>query len=259
MLRRKLGDMADEEMQEQAPAKAEKEKAPARLATEMSASGGHAVVVAPAPALPSAPSLPKVSRRKLVILGWWSAIAAMLALIVTGLLNFLWNRSPNSLSGVFTLDINANDIAEGEKRDVVVLVPNERNPLQALEAKVFIARLNETQAGLNPGGEGKAGAYLALSRKCPHLGCTVPYAEDFTFADPGNNGAVITGWFRCPCHGSTYSDSGRRVFGPAPRSMDLYGLTISPDGVMTVNLDLSITGAPDNAKYAINPGEETTV
>jgi cytochrome b6-f complex iron-sulfur subunit len=246
--------MADEETQEQAPAKGE--KAPARLATELSAAGGHAVVVAPAPALPGPPSMPKVSRRTVVLLGWWGGIAAMLGLIVTGLLNFMWNRTPQSLTGQYQLDINANDIAEGDKQDVVILVPNARNPLQALEAKVFIARLNESQASLNPGAEDKVGAYLALSRKCPHLGCTVPYSPDFVFNDPDNGGQAITGWFRCPCHGSTYSDTGRRVFGPAPRSMDVYALTISPDGVMTVDLDVKFTGAPDNARYAIRPGEE---
>jgi cytochrome b6-f complex iron-sulfur subunit len=106
----------------------------------------------------------------------------------------------------------------------------------------------------------KAGAYLALNRKCPHLGCTVPFNPDFVFPDP--LGGTVTGWFRCPCHGSTYSDTGRRVFGPAPRSMDVFGLTIAEDGTMTVDLSTQFVGAteatpgsPGNITHAVFPGE----
>jgi len=245
--------MADEETTPKPASK--EEKAPARLATELSTSGGHAVVVATPAVPPPATALPGVSRRRLVVIGWWTGLLALLAAIAGSLLNFMWNRTAQSLSGTFVLDVNANEIAEGEKRDVVVLVPNKQNPLRALEAKIYIARLSETQAERNPGAEGKAGAYLALSRKCPHLGCTVPYEEAFTYTDP-LDGQTITGWFRCPCHGSTYSDTGRRVFGPAPRSMDLYQLTIAEDGTMTVNLDAQITGSADNGQFAVRPGEE---
>ena len=245
--------MADEEAQETKPAKSE-EKAPARPATALSTSTGHAIVVA-APAPPSTPSMPKISRRQMVIGAWWAGLLGLLGVITASLLNFLWNRTAQSLTGSYILSINANEIPEGGKQDVVVLVPNSQNPLLALEAKLFIARLNENQASLNPGAEDKAGGYLALSRKCPHLGCTVPYVEDFSFTDP-LNGQSITGWFRCPCHGSTYSDTGRRVFGPAPRSMDLYQLTIGEDGTMTVNLDAQVAGTAENGAFAVFPGDE---
>ena len=45
---------------------------------------------------------------------------------------------------------------------------------------------------------------VALSATCTHTGCAVAY-----------DGASA---FRCPCHGSTYSRAGVRVFGPAPRA-----------------------------------------
>jgi cytochrome b6-f complex iron-sulfur subunit len=131
-------------------------------------------------------------------------------------------------------------------------------PLAIVSRKSTVANIpdHRNTTGKLGGAEGKTGAYLALSRKCPHLGCTVPYNPSFVFNDPDNGGQSITGWFRCPCHGSTYSDTGRRVFGPAPRSMDVYAMTISPDGVMTVNLDVKFPGTPENAKYAVFPGEE---
>jgi cytochrome b6-f complex iron-sulfur subunit len=48
---------------------------------------------------------------------------------------------------------------------------------------------------------------LALYWKCPHLGCTIPWAP-------------ATGQFECPCHGSKYDRHGVLIEGPAPRPMD---------------------------------------
>ena len=59
------------------------------------------------------------------------------------------------------------------------------------------------------------GGLLALYQKCVHLGCTVQWLATFDFQNQ-------TGWFRCPCHQSTYTKAGVRVFGPAPRSLDTF-------------------------------------
>jgi cytochrome b6-f complex iron-sulfur subunit len=52
------------------------------------------------------------------------------------------------------------------------------------------------------------GGFLALSCKCTHLGCTVPWvqAEDS---------------FVCPCHASTFDITGAVLSGPASRSLDM--------------------------------------
>lgn len=52
------------------------------------------------------------------------------------------------------------------------------------------------------------GGFLALSCKCTHLGCTVPWvqAEDS---------------FVCPCHSSTFDITGAVLSGPASRSLDM--------------------------------------
>jgi Rieske Fe-S protein len=242
--------MADEDAPRQ-----EKEKLPARPAGALSASGTHAVIVAqPAPV---GPALPQVSRRTVVIASFWTAMAGMLGGIVVGLVNFMWSRTAQKPGGIFKLDINANDIKPGEKKEFVILQPNKRDPLSNIETKIFLVRLSEEQAKLNKMDD-KAGAYLALWRKCPHLGCAVPYLPGFSFADPANDGQSVTGWFRCPCHGSTYSDTGRRVFGPAPRSMDAFGLIIDEDGTMSVDLDIKFVGAtdlPGNIVHAVFPGQ----
>jgi cytochrome b6-f complex iron-sulfur subunit len=81
----------------------------------------------------------------------------------------------------------------------------------------------------------------------------VPWRETFSFVDPAT-GQDKRGWFRCPCHGSTYNDAGVRVFGPAPRSMDRMQLTIDPSsGRISVNTGSITKGTPDNNKFAVQP------
>ena len=50
---------------------------------------------------------------------------------------------------------------------------------------------------------------FALSQKCPHLGCRVPFCDS-------------SGRFECPCHGSKFDIGGEWIEGPAPRGMDRY-------------------------------------
>jgi len=50
------------------------------------------------------------------------------------------------------------------------------------------------------------GRVTAFARKCPHLGCAVGVNHD-------RNG------FECPCHGSRFDLSGRRIGGPADRDL----------------------------------------
>jgi Rieske Fe-S protein len=76
------------------------------------------------------------------------------------------------------------------------------------------------------------GELLALSAKDPHLGCNVPWNPAFEW-----EGSV--GWFRNPCHGETYDLAGLRVFGPAPRSLDRYDVSVR-NGRVLIDLD-SIT------------------
>jgi cytochrome b6-f complex iron-sulfur subunit len=109
--------------------------------------------------------------------------------------------------------------------------------------------LTDEQAKRSDPDTGKAG-FLALWWKCPHLGCTVPWRPTFSWKDA--QGKDREGWFRCPCHGSTYDDAGARVYGPAPRSMDHMKLTIDAStGRISVDTGSIIKGTTDNAKFAV--------
>jgi cytochrome b6-f complex iron-sulfur subunit len=72
----------------------------------------------------------------------------------------------------------------------------------------------------------------------------VPWRPEFTFNDD-------KGWYRCPCHGSTYTKAGVRVFGPAPRSMDTMKITIDGAGNITVQTGSITPGGTDNPHRAV--------
>ncbi len=62
------------------------------------------------------------------------------------------------------------------------------------------------------------GGFLALSRRCTHLGCTVPW-------DAGKM------QFVCPCHASTFDIHGAVIQSPAPRPLDRFAVTIENDRI----------------------------
>jgi cytochrome b6-f complex iron-sulfur subunit len=62
------------------------------------------------------------------------------------------------------------------------------------------------------------GGFLALSRRCTHLGCTVPW-------DPEKE------QFACPCHASVYDIRGDVIQSPAPRALDRFAVSIENNRV----------------------------
>ena len=80
-----------------------------------------------------------------------------------------------------------------------------------------------------------AGGHLfALSQKCPHLGCRVPFCDS-------------SGRFECPCHGSKFDLGGEWIQGPAPRGMDRYDLSLQ-NGKLLVDTS-KLTDGPDRGAH----------
>ena len=76
------------------------------------------------------------------------------------------------------------------------------------EAEFYLVRLED-------------GGFLALHRKCTHLGCSVPWRPDEER-------------FACPCHASAFDIHGAVLESPAPRPLDLLAVAIE-NGVVFVD------------------------
>lgn len=90
------------------------------------------------------------------------------------------------------------------RRDLV----SDAGVVEVREARSYLTEVN--------------GEVVALSQKCTHLGCKVPFCES-------------SGQFECPCHGSVFNRAGDFVSGPAPRGMDTYPTEVDEGGLVHIN------------------------
>jgi cytochrome b6-f complex iron-sulfur subunit len=90
--------------------------------------------------------------------------------------------------------------------------------------KFYLARLED-------------GGFLAMSRRCTHLSCTVPWV-------------AAQNKFVCPCHSSSFDIRGEVTNPPAPRALDVYPIEIR-NNVIRVD-----TGKP--AKRSVFAQEQVT-
>jgi cytochrome b6-f complex iron-sulfur subunit len=191
---------------------------------------------------PVAKPVPKrnvITRRVLLLGGFWSAVGLLVVGLVGAPLDFMWLRKTGGFGGPITV---TPDRIPAPGTDPVVI----------REGRFYLLNL---EAGTVSTGQETPGGALALWRKCPHLGCTIPYRPDFEYQG-------VKGWFRCPCHGSTYTkDGGIIVFGPAPRPMDVFPLVVDGNGGLTVDTGIQFagTGSDQNPGRAvpIEPGNTT--
>jgi Rieske Fe-S protein len=87
------------------------------------------------------------------------------------------------------------------------------------------------------------GDIRALSSKDQHLGCAVPWRPDYEWEG-------TTGLFLNPCHGETFDIAGNRVFGPSPRGLDRFAVTIENGRVVVDLSDVTLgprTPAPPSS------------
>ncbi len=184
---------------------------------------------APVPAAQARrPTGPIASRRNFIRASFWGGLGLALLGTVGSLLDFMY---PRGIKG-FGSPVPAGNISEFRKGG---------DPVHFITGQFWLVNLDpsETRYGGSGGGDG----LLALWHKCPHLGCTVPWRSGFTYEND-------QGWYRCPCHGSTYTKSGIRVFGPAPRSMTTMKVDVDGAGNITVQTGIRQDGGPDNPQRA---------
>lgn len=68
---------------------------------------------------------------------------------------------------------------------------------------------------------GKDGGFMALYRRCPHLGCSVEWSE-------------TKERFYCPCHASSFDINGDFISQPVPKALDLFQVSFQ-DGAVLVD------------------------
>jgi cytochrome b6-f complex iron-sulfur subunit len=107
--------------------------------------------------------------------------------------------------------------SEADTGTIVIAGPIERFEPGSVTAfpqgKFYLARLPD-------------GGFLALSRECTHLGCTVPWIDEEQR-------------FVCPCHASSFDVRGDVVSPPAPRALDRFAIRIE-NGIVKIDISKPI-------------------
>ena len=81
------------------------------------------------------------------------------------------------------------------------------------------------------------GGFLALHRKCTHLGCTVSWLPDERH-------------FACPCHASAFSMRGGVLSAPAPRPLDRFPVSVN-GGIVFVDTTRRVRQDPDQSRQDV--------
>ncbi len=127
-----------------------------------------------------------ISRRRFFLYAWAVSVLAVMGEAAGMFLNFI---RPRMQEGVFGGKFKAGKLEEFPVGSVTYIK----------EGQFYISHLE--------------GGFLALYRKCPHLGCVVPWVES-------------EGQFNCPCHAALFNKKGEVLAGPSPRPLDLFPLEI---------------------------------
>jgi len=159
---------------------------------------------------------PDPSRRSFLTKLWMGLGVLALVEFIGVIIAFFWPRKPKT--------------AEGGFGDIIVAGQVDAFPLNTVTAfpmgHFYLCRLED-------------GGFLALSRKCTHLGCTVPWMEEDRK-------------FVCPCHSSAFDMRGNVINTPAPRALDLYVISIE-NNMVKVNTGQRIKRTEFRAEQVTYP------
>ena len=166
-----------------------------------------------------------LSRRQLLRNSLAGAMALWTVELLAGTIGFLW---PN-LTGGFGGEYKIGTLDDLKLQNSTLPIA-EGFPAYVPDARAFIVLMDPSRQRFIPGedrsGDGTALNVRALYQRCPHLGCKP-------------NACLKNFWLECPCHGSRYDRLGVKadgiIFGPAPRGMDRFAVTVLPDGTLVLD------------------------
>ncbi|MFC1720570.1 ubiquinol-cytochrome c reductase iron-sulfur subunit [Pseudomonadota bacterium] len=147
----------------------------------------------------------------------WALIGTLaFAELIVLVISFFKPRKPRSAASTQDTIVVAGPVDRFEPGTVTAFV----------RGKFYLARLED-------------GGFLALSRTCTHLSCTVPWV-------------AAENRFICPCHASEFDIRGNVINPPAPRALDLYAIRIENNvlRIDTAKLTRRSEFSPDQVSYS---------
>jgi cytochrome b6-f complex iron-sulfur subunit len=166
-----------------------------------------------------------LSRRQLMRVALGAGVGLFTLEALAGTVAFAWPNLSKGFGGV--LKIGTLDDVKAADSNLPI---SEGFPAYFAEARAFVVLKDPAQQRFLPGedttGDGSALNVRALYQRCPHLGCKPnPCLKNF--------------WMECPCHGSRYDRLGIKAdgpqYGPAPRSMDRFSISVDGGGVLSID------------------------
>lgn len=136
-----------------------------------------------------------ISRRNFLRLGWKTLNAVVVLELVGAGVLFLRSRAKEGTYGSLITAGAIDDFPAGS----VTEFP---------EGNFFLARAQD-------------GGFLAMYKRCPHLGCTVDWVEEKER-------------FYCPCHASSFTALGDHENNASPRALDTFPVSFK-DGMVMVD------------------------
>jgi cytochrome b6-f complex iron-sulfur subunit len=196
------------------------------------ASGGGAGGGTAAPARPKRSKPTGPNRREFLRNSWLLSMGGVLGAFGAASIGFLWPRLGGGFGAVIEL---------GAEADLLEEVAAGNGHFEFPAGKLYLVRYD---AAMDPEGvyaDITGGTQLmAIYQKCVHLGCRVPWCNS-------------SRWFECPCHGSRYNRWGEYEFGPAPRGLDRFPVSLNDSGLVQVDTSQVITGPSQRAGVLAEP------
>ncbi len=158
----------------------------------------------------------EVSRRDFLNVLWAALGLAALAEFVGMAVSFLRPAKPGNAESQANTEIPAGSVAS--------FAPGTATAFQ--RGEFYLVRLDD-------------GGILALSCKCTHLGCTVPWLEKEKK-------------FLCPCHASAFDLTGNVINSPASRPLDMFPVAIE-NNIIKVDTSRRIKRSGFDPKQVVHP------
>lgn len=147
-----------------------------------------------------------LTRRQFLSRVWWATAGLLIVEATGGLVASLW---PRVKAGGFGTKITIATLEEARAMPVGTVT-------YFLEQRFYLSRVES--------------GFLALYRKCTHVGCVLPWLKD----DPSEDDLAPKGRFNCPCHGGIFDRYGIVHAGPPLRPLDIFPISIE-DGNLVVD------------------------